>query len=829
MLHGDGGFVEDDGSSFVVKSFRSVSRVHEDPVPPPPPVPPVPAAPLDLPVPNPTSIPPPAPQPARASTDLQRYESRESHHQQESLRTSVDLGTASAPARQPRRPSLATLGNGRPSSQACDRDGPGTIPAEAFRAASARSRSAVSLASMDSPPLEASRPRFEPQRPQSRASRRGSSYSEAGSSVLVPPRPSFAIGQHSNGSGSSIDSRSSSTSNVIATSPATTTSAIPYDPQISPSSPVSRSRLSLSSTSREGESATVERPRLAKRMSSGDSEIRLIAAYGDMLTASPPLSASSPSQERTLPLVEEPESVYEPARSVLSSEDPPRPRIVTNPFASAPSPERAPSFAIQPPTPQAQTELPFNRPRRTSSLQPDSVAQALEAMGLRQPAARSRPNVGGKGKASAVGGAGAGWTSDTSDDDMERLSTSDDEFEDEVPLATIRSRSQTDLASMAGGLRSKTSFETTRSARPTSHQEVPVPASRAPPAASQQQRRMSQASLGAAPALQRRVSDRRSMSTLSFSTSMTASQAASRPNLAPAGTPAQSQRPPYQSNPSTATMPSLASTSTVGSSTLPSALPSPLLKSDSRNRSSASSASATTASSFPHTPKDRSPETSVLGIDTQSLFPPSQASASGPKPAVKFNLATARSTIGEPRSGRLSMLGAASVSTPNLLPASSASELAPPVPSVRANPSYLQHSGQAAARETSSVASAREPAPAAAAGTVNDRLKARHRAEALRAMQIGRDLNDPSGVVPDSEAQEALLGGDGSDENEPLANLPSHGSMLGGMSGMGGYGPMGGLPGMGMGGQYSQLAVPPPGVDPYLCAYRVCACYRRRT
>lgn len=119
---------------------------------------------------------------------------------------------------------------------------------------------------------------------------------------------------------------------------------------------------------------------------------------------------------------------------------------------------------------------------------------------------------------------------------------------------------------------------------------------------------------------------------------------------------------------------------------------------------------------------------------------------------------------------------------------------------------------------------------------MNERSKARHRAEALKAIQIGRELNDPSGLVPDHEAQEALFGGDGSDENEPLANLPSRGSMLGGMgrgpaapgSVMSGFGGApGGLPGVGVGGQYSHLAIPPPGVDPYLCEPTFAACKSR--
>lgn len=830
----------DESSGFVVKSFRTVSRVYEDPIPqrstttapdqeplpPPPPPPPAPVLPT-------TS------QFSRPSLDMQRRDlPHQQQYQVESLRPSIELESSETAPRggQPRRPSLATLGMGRPSSQSFggDRDGgSGTISAEAFRVASARS--AISLASLDganSPPLESSRPRFEPQRPQSRTSRRGSNYSDAGSSILIPPRPSFAIGRHSNGSGSSIDSRSSSTSNGPSGSPATPASTLPYDAPTPSSPPLGQSRLSFSSSSQAlSPSSSVTgvivptRP-AAHRMSSGDSELRLIAAYGDMLSSSPPKNDDAP-------LFAEPSPVSTTAnrsRASFSAESPQRPRsIVTNNTPQRSSMyERGPNFSVQPPTPQSRTEEPFARPKRTSSLQPDSVGKALQAMGVgRAAAAKSGPTANQKGEAVAT----RGWTSDSSDEELERLSTSDEESDDEVPLAAIQSRSQTDLTLTAAGLRSRTSFETTRAARvdPAEVEVLADRTSRKPPfATAQQQKRLSQASLGVSP-LARRGSNRRSMSTLSFSTSMTISQAAASSNASTPTLPPSAQRVPYQnrsvSSPSAPTLPSFATTTSTAPSsatetTASSALPSPLLQSASRDRSSASSGSATTTSSFPHTPKDRSPAVSTLGLETRSAYGPANASGHGSRPSVKFDLATAMSTIGEPRSQRLSMLGAASQSTPNLLPGGSALGLAPPVPSPFASPRYQREPGPAAGAPTS------QEAPTTTAGTLNERLKARHRAEALKAIQIGRELNDPSGLVPDHEAQEALFGGDGSDENEPLANLPSRGSMLGGMgrgpaapgSMMSGFGGApGGLPGVGVGGQYSHLAIPPPGVDPYLC------------
>lgn len=568
-------------------------------------------------------------------------------------------------------------------------------------------------------------------------------------------------------------------------------------------------------------------------MSSGDSELRLIAAYGDMISSSPPKNDDAP-------LFAEPSPVSTTAnrsRASFSAESSQRPRIVTNTPQRSSMYERGPSFSVQPPTPQSRTEEPFNRPRRTSSLQPDSVGKALQALGVgRAAAAKSGPTANQKGKAVAT----RGWTSDSSDEELERLSTSDEESDDEVPLAAIKSRSQTDLTLTAAGLRSRTSFETTRTTRvdPAEVEVLADRTSRKPPfATALQQKRLSQAPLGVSP-LARRGSNRRSMSTLSFSTSMTISQAAASSNASTPTLPPSAQRVPYQnrsaSSPSASTLPSFADASTAPSSatetTASSGLPSPLLQSASRDRSSASSGSATTTSSFPHTPKDRSPAVSTLGIETRSTYGPATASGHGSKPSVKFDLATAMSTIGEPRSQRLSMLGAASQSTPNLLPGGSALGLAPPVPSPFASPRYHRESGPAAG------APAPQEAPTTTTGTMNERSKARHRAEALKAIQIGRELNDPSGLVPDHEAQEALFGGDGSDENEPLANLPSRGSMLGGMgrgpaapasmmSGFGGAG--GGLPGVGVGGQYSHLAIPPPGVDPYLCEPTFAACKSR--
>ncbi|KAL7340500.1 hypothetical protein BJY59DRAFT_695850 [Rhodotorula toruloides] len=346
------------------------------------------------------------------------------------------------------------------------------------------------------------------------------------------------------------------------------------------------------------------------------------------------------------------------------------------------------------------------------------------------------------------------------------------------------------------------------------------------------------AALGVSP-LQRRGSNRRSVSTLSFSTSMTVSQAAAAEapsTTAPASPTTSTMRPPFQprsvSNPSTPTIPPLSALSaSAASSATATPVPSPLFATSARDRSSASSGSGTaSSSSVPHTPKDNSPNVSDLNFSTAA---PAHVS----KPSVKFDLGStadeARWNKGRRMSTQSALGGGSFLHPPSSLGAPFAH---------RSNPSLPTFAGfgkptVASVRDASThgrTASALAPTPAsrqpasnastsgigssssstAVEETVYDRMKARHKAEAIEALKIGRDLNHLSGLVPDRERND-----DDEDENEPLANLPTKGSALGGQSTMSGMSGMFMHPmAMGMGGTYSPLAVAPPGVDPYLCA-----------
>lgn len=871
--HGAGGAggEADDGSGFVVKSFRTVSRVHEDPMPSRPSYS---SSRNALPGSTSTNLPTSAPP----------FDTDDSAQQQESLRASLDYGRS---RQYPRRPSLATIGAPNPSTGTWDPAPSPTITAEAFRLASARSKSSVSLASFangdeadPTSPVESSRPRFEPQRPASRTSRRGSSYSESG--ILAPPRPSFAIGQQSNGSSSSVHSRASSNASLQLGSnglPGPANEIERLDRSAGSARPTggmrpSESTFSVASfmTAPEGRSATstprplsqvggpsaspssaapARRPRPPKRMSTDDSEMRLIASYGDMISSSPPLGSP----------IELPASFYSsaapfPTTRRMSFETPQKGDASRASRAST-----APSVSVQPPTPQSaagfspvpQTSpsaaASLARPNRTSSLAAESVKSALQGMGV-GPAVNQA-----KGRGRTI--ARKGWVSDSSDDEdaSSEPASGDSDSDDEVPLATIRSRSQTDLtlrSSVDGGSRPVLEQQSLRH-QPSGELEVlkdatsPITRSFGPDAR--------RAALGVSP-LQRRGSNRRSVSTLSFSTSMTVSQAAAADAVTAAATAAGTapsppapasptrsiMRPPFQprsvSNPSTPTIPPFSTlSSSAASSATATPVPSPLFATSARDRSSASSGSGTAStSSIPHTPNDTSPNVSDLNF-----------AANGPasKPSVKFDLASLSSNADETRWNRgrrmstQSALGGGSfLHPPSSLGAPFAHRSNPSLPTsaafskstqanVRASSTTAPAHARSASALTPVLASTASTTPGvgpsssstAVGKTVHDRMKARHKAEAIEALKIGRDLNHPSGLVPDRERDDD----DDEDEDEPLANLPTKGSvagsagapsMMSGMSGMFMH-----SMGMGMGGTYSPLAVAPPGVDPYLCAY----------
>ena len=701
------------------------------------------------------------------------------------------------------------------------------------------------------------------------------------------------------------------------------------------------------------------RPAPPQRMSTDDSELRLIAAYGDMLNSSPPAAS---------PLELSPELSPEPARRL--------PYATPRKVSDGPRSSTTPAVAVQPPTPQsvpgfsssspppppssarrASTLVP--RPQRSSSLFNESAQAALAAMGVgaapapapaRASAAVRAQRAKGKNAVYPSRGGAGGWASDSSegdDDDEERLSSSSDEddegargssSDDEVPLAQIRSRSQVDLSlppsasasvrpSVDGGARAPPPALPSRDARdvyrrPSSELEV-LRDQHSPPIAGsfggarekahhQAQQAQQQQQLGMGAPLARRGSNRRSLSTLSFSTSMTASQQATAVAAASASagvpgavatappSPARSGaaatrgilRPAYGarsvSNPASPTVQAFQSSTASSSMSVPpvpalqgpAALPpvaSPLFASvTARDRSSASASASSgsgsaSTSSVPITPKD-SPSASHLGFPASSLHQQQQlgdstsgASALG-KPSVKFDpVASQTDAAGWNRGRRLSAITSSAASALGV-PLPPSQQQQQPSLAHRATPSmphlgagYAASSARGASQQqqqrldprSSALASARSSMSTAAAAPhtrasstasasngpstasssitavddgVYDRMKARHKAEALDALRIGRDLNHPSGRVPERGA--AVGGGESSDEDEPLANLPTKGSVLGGAGGsvMGGGGAgsmMGGMHpqmAMGMGGAFSPLAVAPPGVDPYLCA-----------
>ncbi|BGP46603.1 hypothetical protein JCM10450v2_002450 [Rhodotorula kratochvilovae] len=842
-------------SGFVVRSFRTVSRVHEDPI----------LAPVAQPVSNPA----PLSSYAHSPSPVDPYDPPT---QQESLRSSLDYGSRPSSAayarHQPRRPSLATLGGGTTSSShAWERAPSPTMTAEAFRF---RSKSSLSLASLaDSPASDApQRPRFEPQRPASRASRRGSGFSDIGGSILAPPRPSFAVGHHSNGSSSSVNSRASSTAslgtygaNGLPSPGADAQAESAASSEARPGISHSGSKFSLSSYTTAQETRTTlstpgpssqvasagaaspstERPAM-HRLSSGDSELRLIASYGDMLTSSPPVASPVELAPSSRPPFATPRKVSDgPGPSSRFSTLSTHPSVAVQP----PTPQSAPGFS--PPTSRRASTVP--RPQRTSSLVNDSMKAALSSMGVGPPPARPKTKVG-KGRAYPAR-SGGGWASDSSDEE-ERLSTSDEgsgSSDDEVPLAQIKSRSQTDL-SLPPAVQSRASFDgSARTAPPPVQRressELEVLRDPHSPTAGSFGKAQAQAQLGVYP-LARKGSNRRSVSTLSFSTSMTASQAAtaavaassagsSATTTAPSSPTRGILRPPYQarsvSNPSTPTIPAFQSTASASTSTATtpalSPIPSPLFPStEARDRSSVSGSSGSAStSSVPLTPKD-SPSASNLGL---AHAPPQSLSAAQPKPSVKFDLAASQTdAAGWNRGRRLSAISSSAASafgaaagagpggsslahrqTPSmphlggayaappragalgsrgwtLAPASHARTGSTVTPSA---PAGAPHTRASSTASVSAVASS--SSSTAVDDSVYDRMKARHKAEALQALQIGRDLNHPSGMVPDREAAGAL--GAGEDDDEPLANLPTKGSVLGGMGGGGGASMLGGM------------------------------------
>ncbi|GAA5946880.1 hypothetical protein JCM3765_002056 [Sporobolomyces pararoseus] len=856
---------EEDGG-FVVKSFRTVSRVHEDPVS---------SA-------SPTSPPLPALPSHNSGSALSSYDQQDSQ-QQESIRASIDLGSS-----QTRRPPLNVFGpNSTNRSESSSRSNldrapsPSTISVEAFRLASARSKSSVSLVSLnnlDSPPLDNDRPKFEPaQRPSSRASRRQSTYSDLsvdnGSSFL-PPRPRFA--HHSNSSNSSIQSRKSSNHSIGSQTPpivqpaqtregggkgmnpseslmsmsSYTTAAeprtVPSSAMSTPAtsrvqSPATRSPpaspFSLPSTSSTSTSTSNElpvRPAAVKRLSSGDSELRWIASYADSITESEITTSPIAYQNPSLPF---PAPRTSPASTPKSK--PANSRI-----------SHTPSFSVQPPTPatvsdsspaaspSASRSTGPNRqfPKRSSSLATDSTKAALQSMGVGggsprrqsiQPLSKPSPTSVKSNNQKASRAASRGWMSDSSDEDeQEALETdnSNSDSDDEVPLSQIQSRSQTDLSLPPALVQAEQRAKAELEAAAASKKAVQAAA----------ESKLTGGGGISALGLSRRGSNRRSVSTLSLATNAmvipTPSSAASSstPNLAPSS-PTRSilQRPHHPRSVSNPSSPFPSSASSISTAPPP---PIPAIPASVADRSSSSSGTGSSSSAL-LTPGDLSPAVSDLGLKSHPGLPNLS------KPSVKFDLAALSSQTDPARwnKGRRASAIQSSQSsvgfnhhrpTQSLQHPSSFNPARPTGPASLAPTPRGPRSSLAPSPSSNSLASSRTAVEAnsAKSGGVFDRMKARHKQEAVEALKLGEDLNNPSGLVPDRGGEED------EDEDEPLANLPTrgaNGSMIGGMDGgiaggsmIGGmpYGGMGMGMGVGFGGAYSPLAIAPFGVDPYLYA-----------
>lgn len=905
---GSGGNNGEDGG-FVVTSFRTVSRVHEDPVASSasPTSPPLPALPID-------------------QAEHSPYDQHDSQ-QQESIRASIDLGSS-----QTRRPPLNVLGQ-NPSTSRSESSGssrynfgdrapsPSTISVEAFRLASARSKSSVSLVSLnnnnsnsnvDSPPLDHDRPRFEPvQRPSSRASRRQSTYSELSvdnGSGFLPPRPRFA--HHSNSSNSSLQSRKSSNHSIGSHTPPPVVQPTSHGPTSTSEGPgmnPSESLMSINSYTTAAEARTAPtsvrstpvasrvaspatkspptsplnvadsetaipvRPANVKRLSSGDSELRWIASYADSITSSE--ITTSPVTYKNPPLpFPSPRASDAAAVSTPKSKHPAHSRI-----------SHTPSFSVQPPTPATVSDAPTptaspsversapprQYPKRSSSLASDATKSALQSMGIGQ--SPRRQSVSAVSNASprsvkttskAARAASRGWMSDSSDEDEQEAlesSESSSDSDDEVPLSQIQSRSQTDLslppALVQAEQRAKAELEAAAAAAAAGSRQAVQQAAESKLTGRAGIGR-SESSGTSALGLARRGSNRRSVSTLSLATTAMAiptstAASSSTPNFAPSS-PTRSilQRPHHPRSVSNPNSPY--SASAVMSSSAPPPPPVPALpKATAADRSSSSSGTGSSSSAL-LTPGDLSPAVSDVGVKSHAAagFPPAAQHVS--KPSVKFDLAALSTPSSDPTAARWNKGRRASAihqsshhagappfslhrPTQSLqqAPFSGAQGAPRPRPSATASlaptPTRGPRSSLAPSPSANSLASSRTAVDAATkppggGGGVYDRMKARHKHEAVEALKLGADLNHPSGLVPERDNDD-----DDEDEDEPLANLPTRGgtgSMIGGMDGGGsmiGTGPYGGggmMPmnmGVAFGGAYSPLAVAPFGVDPYLC------------
>ncbi|KAK4053438.1 hypothetical protein OIV83_001604 [Microbotryomycetes sp. JL201] len=811
-------------SGFFVTSFRTVSRVQETISPGP--YESMPAG-ANLPLPPRQSIRTGHsvnPSPATVPQQRKSYDT---------TRASFDSSSSSRPL--PQRPPLSTRpgsGSGRDES---DRAMSPTISVEAFRLASNRSKSQISLASLvDDAHMPHERPRFEPDK-----SRRSSLKSETDSSnqpALVPPRFNFNANHSRSSSDQSLGSFQGSEddrhSRAERLSPSqSAASRLSNAPEL----PLSVNTSSLAAISSE---------KGLPSSASSESELRLIGMYGYSPTVgrgegfaqSPVSMNSSPMRVASRPM---------PSPSVVSrssfetttlnsghdlsskSHGPATVSPTHTRLHSAPS--TAPSLSVQPPTPAAKAA--FQKSRTVSAM------------------AASK----GKGRASA-------WGVDSSDDGSEQESSEDD---DEVPLAQIKSRSQTDLslppsrATMySHGPKARSSVDVSRGRRTSSEVEVllesPPPRHAVLPKAAiatNSIESLKRASIGqAAPthppksAMRPSRSQRRSVSALSISSQPppTSQPLTVRSNSGPANAgPPQIDFSPLPSSPlmSSTTVLPMSSTTVSASTTTPTRTHQP------RAQSLSSSASGSgSGSSAPRTPKDMSPAVSDLGLKSGGSGSTIASSVVANSPAASTTTLPTQVVYDDPQRRTVKFAEDVPMALPSILKKGSRTSVQQaPTPSRYSFSGNVSNGGRAASMafqhgysnimsKSATDVSTATMGNAANSSDVFDRMKARHKAEALQAIAIGRDLNGPDDAPIKTLDQEE----DDEEDDEPLASLPARrgsqsGSMLGGMPVNNRYSMMG--PSTGMGafnspffapqtsfGGFSPLAVAPPGVDPFLYA-----------
>ena len=618
-----------------------------------------------------------------------------------------------------------------------------SISVEAFRAASARNQSSSSLYSPRSPE-QPERPRFEPTR---------SNRSSVGNfDSLTSARRSSYIESNTPSSPTHLG--------ALTHPPAKMTTA-------ESSYSLASFKSALSTTSDDAESHTRDRTISADEL---DEELRLIAMYGSGEVSSTQNRRQSFGSTQAL-------------KPVYNAKGPPPPR---------PAARITPSLALVPASPDPPMQIASKRSSRIS----------LSATSTRSFGERTTQ---------------VNWNDD-----------SDDEDEDDMPLATLsdtRRKSQSmislllppsPLLANAGGAKERWSVDMDRR---TSHQDQEILTEEATSSPGSSARGGRQplresttpsnaprpvSSAGSSSTLPRKADvgrqiSRRSMSTLSFGSKLTPT-----PPSAPIRT--------FSTPTSTfGIIPPIPFSNNVESN-------------PSQERDSANS-SSTSDSSLPKTPKDGSPGGSMLGMRVGSGLKDSSYTSDDTILAMGLSNGALSSSNGKGQRNSLAPLENGSVAGQSRnvagaqrLPQRSSQQFA----TLPRNTSYLPSPSPSPSRSVADFRSQSAPnsprlplhsrAGSAGQGEQYERMRVRHKAEALNAIAIGRDLNG-SGLMDDDDEEDDV----------PLASIPSkRGSVAGSSYGapsnqqqqhqFPSFAPQG-FP------QFSQIpSTAPPGVDPYLYA-----------